>query len=311
MRKKQRSTAARHQDTVSKGNQGRQKPYQKGPKPATNEPKNNRQPQNSKSSFSLPRDSVLAWGRHAVFAALKNPARSIVSVYAAPDMADEVRGVMDDHPSAKKRPELITMGKPELSDTMARYLPADEKAVHQGLVAVMRPLNTPTLDEWLDDGPLDNTGDETGEDRCLVILLDQITDARNIGAIMRSARAFHASAIITTDKHCPPETGVMLRTASGAAEYIPLIKVVNLSRSIEKLQDHGFTVAGMTAAGKTPIRQLSDYDRLGIVMGAEGKGLRRLTEEHADLLVSIPIDEDAESLNVSNAAAVALFAAQR
>ena len=104
---------------------------------------------------------------------------------------------------------------------------------------------------------------------------------------------------------------MMLRTASGAAEHIPLIRVVNLARGIEKLQDHGFMIAGMTAAGETPIRSLAEHDRLGIVMGAEGKGLRRLTEEHADLLVRIPIDDEAESLNVSNAAAVALFAAQR
>ena len=302
MRKKQRTSSARHQDTPSKANQGRSKGQAKGLRPSSRDPKTDRHEKRLNSGFNLPRDSVLAWGRHAVFAALNSPARSILTVYTTGDNVDTVRSMIADISSSKKTPEVMVMTKPDLTDALARHLPYDEKAVHQGLVAVMRPLNPPQLDDWLDT--LD-------DDRAIVILLDQITDARNIGAIMRSARAFHASAIITTEKHCPPETGVMLRTASGAADYIPLIKVVNLSRSIEKLQDHGFTIAGMTAAGKTPINSLAEYDRLGIVMGAEGKGLRRLTEEHADLLVSIPINEEAESLNVSNAAAVALFAAQR
>ncbi len=252
----------------------------------------------SDAVINVPRDSVIAWGRHAVDAAINSQTRKILKLYIAPDMIEHVRDLIGTGHSI----DTDVMDKGTLSDAVSKHLPADEKAVHQGIVAVMRPLNPPSLEDWLD-----NIEDE----RVVVLVLDQITDGRNIGAMMRSARAFGAKAIITTDKHCPPETGVMLRTASGAAEHIPLIRVVNLSRGIEKLQDHGFMVAGMTAAGQTPLKSLADHDRLGIVMGAEGKGLRRLTEEHADILVRIPINDDAESLNVSNAAAVALYAAQR
>lgn len=309
MRKKQRTSSSRHQDDPKKAHQGRIKNTQRPQKQTSRDSRGEHQHGRSQAVISAPRDSVLAWGRHAVEAALKNPGRKILKIYAAPDMADHLQALIEDV-APQRRPELDLMEKSQLADAVAKHLPLDEKAVHQGVVAVMRPLNPPQLDEWL-DGLGNGLSDAKDDDRVVVMILDQITDARNIGAMMRSARAFSARAIITTEKHCPPETGVMLRTASGAAEHIPLIKVVNLSRAIEKLQDHHFMVAGMTAAGQTPIKSLADHDRLGIVMGAEGKGLRRMTEEHADLLVRIPIDDSAESLNVSNAAAVALFAAQR
>jgi len=243
--------------------------------------------------ISCPRGKVMIWGRHAAEAALRNPLRRISAVYLDPAMESWFSSLNPD-PSL---PAPIRVEK----TVMAANLDAEDKAVHQGVIVIASPLIAPHLEDWLQqDLP----------DRPLVLLLDQITDTRNIGAIMRSARAFRASAIIATDRHCPEENATMLRAASGAAEHIPLIRVTNLSRAMEKLKDHGFTLAGLTAHGTTPIRSLATEPKLGLVLGAEGKGLRRLTAERADLLVRIPIDDEAESLNVSNAAAVALFAVQ-
>ena len=251
------------------------------------------------SAISIPRDAVVIWGRHAVGEALKNPQRKISKIYVTPDMTDWLAEYIDYHETREKL-DIQRIDKSALSDGLRASI-SDEHIVHQGIVAMARPLNQPSLEDWLED---------QSEDRSIVILLDQITDARNIGAIMRSARAFRATAIIATDRHCPEENGAMLRTASGAMDHLPLIRVVNLARAMEKMQDHGYMLAGMTARGQTPLPALAEHHKLGIILGAEGKGLRRLTEDHADILVRIPIDDQAESLNVSNAAAVALYAAQ-
>ncbi len=240
-----------------------------------------------------PEGSVLIWGRHAAEAVLANPERKISALYLTREAAEWFRNLTPG--CALPEPRLVDRAM------LIDALPRDEKPVHQGVVMVARMLEPPSLDEFL-AAPL--------PDRPLVILLDQVTDCRNIGAIMRSARAFGAAGLITTDRHSPPESAAILRTASGAAEHIPLIRVVNLSRAMELLKDHGFMLAGMTARGDTPISALARHDRLGIIMGAEGKGLRRLTEERADIRVRIPIDDAAESLNVSAATAVALFAAR-
>jgi len=243
--------------------------------------------------ISCPRGKVMIWGRHAAEAALRNPKRHISAIYLDASLDSWFSSLNLD-------PSLPVPIKIEKS-VMAASLDGDDKAIHQGVIVIASPVNAPHLEDWLQ---------QELPDRPLVLLLDQITDTRNIGAIMRSARAFRASAIIATDRHCPEENATMLRAASGAAEHIPLIRVTNLSRAMEKLKDHGFTLAGLTAQGSTPIRSLATEQKLGLILGAEGKGLRRLTAERADLLVRIPIDDEAESLNVSNAAAVALFAVQ-
>ncbi|MCE2518189.1 MAG: RNA methyltransferase [Alphaproteobacteria bacterium] len=266
-------------------------------KPPENRHKHPR-PHDSAPALNCPKGAVMIWGRHAAEEALKNRQRQALKIYISPDMTDWLKAISP----AREIPDVVVIDKPALSSALGATLGGDEKAVHQGVVVIARPLPQVNLHDWLDD---------LQDDRPVVMLLDQITDARNIGAIMRSARAFRASALIATDRHCPDESGMMLRTASGAAEHIPLIRVVNLARAMETLQDHGFMLAGMAAQGTTPLSDLAGHDRLGIVMGAEGKGLRRLTQDHADLLVRIPIDDAAESLNVSNAAAVALYAAQR
>jgi len=293
MRKnKHTNTRPRPRSQSQEGQSRHKKPQSSAPATTSGRPQRGQKTATS-GMISCPRGKVMIWGRHAAEAALRNPLRRISAVYLDPAM-DSWFSSLNPDPSL---PAPIRVEK----TVMAANLDAEDKAVHQGVIVIASPLNAPHLDDWLQqDLP----------DRPLVLLLDQITDTRNIGAIMRSARAFRASAIIATDRHCPEENATMLRAASGAAEHIPLIRVTNLSRAMEKLKDHGFTLAGLTAHGTTPIRSLATEPKLGLVLGAEGKGLRRLTAEHADLLVRIPIDDEAESLNVSNAAAVALFAVQ-
>ena len=240
---------------------------------------------------------MLIWGRHAAAAALSNPRRKIKSLYVTEQGAAWWQGLSPEH---HLKPIVVSKGALEAA------LLAEEKAVHQGVLVCASPLEAPSLEDWLSPSL-----PHSSPQRCVVLVLDQVTDSRNIGAIMRNAWAFETNAIITTHRHCPKENGVMLRAASGALEHIPLIKVVNLARSLEVLKDSGFALAGMSAEGDAPISSLGKEERLAIILGAEGKGLRRLTEEKADMLVRIPINDSAESLNVSVAAAIALFAARQ
>ena len=286
MRKKQSHKSADKQNTRQQAQKSSQQRQRSAPRPSL-------QP-----ALKLRRDGVLIWGRHAAEAVLANPQRKLTAIYLTEDAA----AWLATKAQRATLPEVQMMDRATLDQALAASISGDEKIVHQGIVLVARPLTPPHLDDWLNsDLP----------PRPVVILLDQITDSRNIGAIMRSARAFGAAAMITTDRNCPDENAIMLRAASGAAEQIPLIRVTNLARAMETLQDHGFTLAAMTADGDAPISRLAEEDRLGIVMGAEGKGLRRLTLERSDCHVSIDINPEAESLNVSTAAAIGLFAAGR
>ena len=140
-------------------------------------------------------------------------------------------------------------------------------------------------------------------------MLDRISDPRNFGAIMRSAQAFGVAGIITTFRNSANENGVLARAASGALDHVTLIRVVNLARAIEQLQIQGFFVAGLASDGNTEVSSLSTHKHLAIILGAEGSGLRRLSRDHCDTLIRININSGADSLNVSNAAAIALYAA--
>ena len=188
---------------------------------------------------------------------------------------------------------------------------AGEKAVHQGMAAAVWPLATPYLDDFLAE--LTASKDITTNPDCAspvrLLLLDQLSDPRNVGAIMRSARAFGVAGLITTFRNAAEENGVLARTASGALDHVPLIRVVNLARAIKQLQDNGFLVAGLAGEGDVEVSTLTAHQRLVIMLGAEGSGLRRLSRDYCDVLVRININDDAESLNVSNAAAIALYAA--
>ena len=241
------------------------------------------------------------WGRHAVLAALGNPERRIAALYATSEAAPAIEEALAALPSSR-RGEL-----PPVQETDRRRLdalhPADgDKAVHQGMLAAVWPLEAPDLDDFLatvGNGPL-----------CL-LLLDQLSDPRNVGAVLRSGLALGAQAVVATHRNAPEESGALARAAAGALEHLPLIRVVNLARAIERLQQEGIIVAGLAAEGEMTVGCLADIERLGIVLGAEGTGLRRLTRHHCDSLVRIEISPRSESLNVSVAGAIALHAAAR
>jgi 23S rRNA (guanosine2251-2'-O)-methyltransferase len=180
---------------------------------------------------------------------------------------------------------------------LARLVPHD--APHQGVVIEAEPLD----DVWL--GDMLSAADE----RAVLLVLDQVTDPHNVGAILRSAAAFGAVGIVTQDRHSPPESGALAKAASGALERLPWARVVNLARALEEIGDAGFWRIGLTGDADTDLKSTLGPGRVALVLGAEGPGLRVNTREHCDALARLPISDAVESLNVSNAAAIALYAA--
>ncbi|CAN0589427.1 unnamed protein product, partial [Ectocarpus sp. 12 AP-2014] len=178
---------------------------------------------------------------------------------------------------------------------LGRTIPRD--APHQGLVADVDPLP----DVWLGD-ILDQ---QSGRP---LLLLDQVTDPHNVGAILRSAAAFDAAAIITQDRHAPPESGVLAKSASGALEIVPWVRVVNLSRALDDIAEAGYWRIGLDGEAMDTLEDAMGSSKLALVMGAEGEGLRQNVAAHCDTLARLPMSPRMESLNVSNAAAIALYA---
>ena len=235
-------------------------------------------------------------------AAIANPERRIVALYATSEAAQDLTRCIDALAEAR-RAELPAITESERRRLDAAHPAADgEKAVHQGMLAAVWPLEAMNLEDCI--AGLDGKS-------VRILLLDQLSDPRNVGAIMRSALALGAQAIVTTDRNAPEESGALARAAAGALERVPMISVVNLARAIKRLQEAGIEIAGLAADGDSEIGSLREVERLGIVMGAEGTGLRHLTRCNCDMLVRIDISEDSESLNVSTAAAIALYAARR
>ena len=180
---------------------------------------------------------------------------------------------------------------------LGRLVPHD--APHQGVVIEVEPLE----DAWLDD--LLNTA----PDKAILLVLDQVTDPHNVGAILRSAAAFGGIGIVTQDRHSPPESGVIAKAASGALERMPWLRVVNLARALEEIAEAAFWRIGLTGDAEMDLKDALGPQRVALVLGAEGAGLRPNTREHCDALARLPMTDAVESLNVSNAAAVALYAA--
>jgi 23S rRNA (guanosine2251-2'-O)-methyltransferase len=230
--------------------------------------------------------SVRLWGKHAVTAALANPHRTVQRMWGTRDALAEL-----DLPPVMP----ITPAGPA---DLGNLVPAG--APHQGLVAEALPLPDRWLDEFCD--PAD-------EDRRPVLVLDQVTDPHNVGAILRSAAAFDAVAIITQDRHSPPESGVIARSASGALESMPWVRVVNLARALDQLAEAGYWRIGLAGEAKETLGQALSRVRPALVLGAEGPGMRPNTADHCDQLARLVISKRMESLNVSNAAAIALYAA--
>ena len=227
------------------------------------------------------------WGRHAVAAALDNPQRKVLRAWATRDAA-----------AAMNFPKEVAVTFADVAD-LGRLVPGD--APHQGVVVEAEPLEEVWLDEVLG---------RAGE-RAVLLVLDQVTDPHNVGAILRSAAAFGAIGIVTQDRHSPPESGVIAKAASGALERVAWVRVVNLARALEEIGEAGFWRIGLTGDAETALRDALGPPLVALVLGAEGPGLRPNTREHCDALARLPITDATESLNVSNAAAVALYAASQ
>ncbi len=231
------------------------------------------------------------YGTHPVHEALKNPRRTLHRLIATSKAADALPPGATD----RIRPELAT------SDEIAELLP--ERAVHQGLTLHAAPLPDLDLEDVM--APFDET------EAPPLLFLDQVSDPHNVGAILRTASAFGAAAVIVQDRHAPQVTGTLAKSASGAVEHIPLIRVTNLSRALEAAADAGYFRLGLAGEADEVLGTQNLSDKIALVLGAEGPGLRRLTREKCDLLVKLPTHEPISSLNVSNAAAVALFAVSK
>jgi len=225
------------------------------------------------------------WGRHAVTAALANPERVVRKMWAT----REALAGLD-------IPPVIPITYADVTD-LARLVPGD--APHQGLVVEVDPLDDIWLGDLLQQG---------ADDRRPLVVLDQVTDPHNVGAILRSAAAFDALGIITQDRHSPPESGTIARSASGALELVPWVRVINLSRALEEIAEAGFWRIGLAGDTQQTLAQTMGEARVALVLGAEGEGLRHNVAEHCDQLARLPISPKMESLNVSNAAAIALYA---
>ena len=238
--------------------------------------------------------SGLIWyfGTHAVLAALANPARRFHRLLVTHQNAQEHAAALATPAADGPGPEIV-----ERSD-IDGIVGSD--AVHQSIALLVAPLAETAIEDIAAiQGP------------ATVIVLDQATDPRNIGAVMRSAWAFGAAAVVLQDRHSPSETGVMAKAASGAAEHIALVRVTNIARAMWALKDAGFWCVGLDAGAPAEIGAIDVGERRVLALGAEGKGLRRLTAETCDFLATIPIAPDADSLNLSNAAAVALYALRK
>jgi len=229
--------------------------------------------------------AVRLWGRHAVEAALRNPDRQFRKLWATHEGVETLDGDLPaDFPLELAGPE-----------DLARLVSRD--APHQGLVLECDPLDDLFIEDVM-----------TGEANRPIIVLDSVTDPHNVGAILRSAAAFNAAAIITQDRHAPSEGGVLGKAASGALEIVPWVRVVNLSRALEDLAEAGYWRIGLTGEAEATLGEALPTGPVALVLGAEGEGMRANVAAHCDALARLPISAAMESLNVSNAAAIALYA---
>lgn len=224
---------------------------------------------------------MLLYGWHTVTAAIDNPRRTIRRLLATENAA---RRLTAEH-AVRVAPEVVR------PDVIAAQLPPE--AVHQGLLAQADPLAGPAISELGPEG--------------IVLVLDQITDPHNVGAILRSAAAFSVTAVVTTARHSPEATGVLAKSASGALEHVPIVEVGNLARGLEALKERGFLMIGLDSAGTTDLAAATLRSPLALVIGAEGRGLRRLTRATCDQMARLDLPGRIKSLNVSNAAALALY----
>jgi 23S rRNA (guanosine2251-2'-O)-methyltransferase len=233
---------------------------------------------------ALSAGAAILYGWHTVKAALENPARRIRRIFAS---ANAARRLAEEGIALPIQPEIVR------PDAIARRLGPD--AVHNGLLAEADALPSPELDQIEPAG--------------VVLVLDQITDPHNVGAILRTAAAFAVKAVVITARHSPEATGVLAKAASGALEYVPIVVVQNLARALATLRERRFCLVGLDSTGERDLREASLRAPLALVLGAEGKGLRQLTRSSCDEVARLGLPGRMKTLNVSNAAALALYVA--
>jgi len=235
-------------------------------------------------------EGLWLYGLHAVKAALANPTRKVKRAVLTARAAEEIG------------PKLLGRVRQELADgdAVSRLLPAG--AVHQGVALQCDPLPKRDLDDVLD---------APSKRRRIVVVLDQISDPQNTGAILRTAAAFGATAVIVQDRHSPPESGTLAKAASGALDVVPYVHVVNIARTLEDLGKREFWRIALAGDGDSALKDALPAGDVALVLGSEGSGIRRLVRERCDAAAFVPIDHKMESLNVSNAAAVALYELRR
>ncbi|MFN4274653.1 MAG: 23S rRNA (guanosine(2251)-2'-O)-methyltransferase RlmB [Ferrovibrio sp.] len=289
------------------GGKGPNRPERTGRDDHRPDPRHERHDRDPDRSFDRPRHGPRSqsqgnrelptwlYGSHACLAALHNPERYHRRLLLTREARETLAGDLPANP----QPETVDRAR------LDALLPPG--AVHQGIALLTDPLEDPGVESLKE--PLDEAGDDARE---TVLLLDHVTDPRNVGAILRSAAAFGARAVIVTDRHAPEATGALAKAASGGLEVVPLIRVTNLSRALDLLAEYGFWRVGLEMETEKSLAQaVSGIRRLALVLGAEDEGLRRLTREKCDFLAKLPMSGAVESLNVSAAAAVALYEAAR
>ena len=226
----------------------------------------------------------MLYGRHSVEAALANPRRRVIKLWATQNALQRLEGKL---PSGLA----VELVAPHVLEQLA-----GSGSVHQGLVLEAQPLDSVLLEDVPAEG--------------VVLVLDQVSDPHNFGAILRVAAAFGVHALITTERHGPGMTATLAKAASGGLEHVAVIRETNLARAIEAIKEKGFTVIGLDSEADNDLATAPLQPPLALVLGAEGKGLRRLTRERCDLLARISLPGRIVSLNVSTAAAIALYIAQ-
>ena len=257
---------------------------------------NNMNGSKSSNILKLQTNQTIISGKHSTLAALKNPKRHLFYLITTQDnklfWENEIKEIgVNIEIKIRKKEEL---------DAINNHKP------HQNIILITKPLERISLDEFL----FKNTNEANLPLR--LIILDQVTDPQNVGAIIRSAHAFKMNGVALSQRNSPIETAAMSKASSGAIEKIAIIELSNMSREIIKLQKLNFTVFGLANGGNEDISVLeNETDNIAIILGSEGNGLRRLTKEKADHLIEIPINDESESLNVSNAASIAMFQLQK
>jgi 23S rRNA (guanosine2251-2'-O)-methyltransferase len=231
-------------------------------------------------------ENDVIYGAHPVEEALKNPKRKFVNLTCTLNGAERLKAIT--------QPLGIT---PEIVNPKVLDRKVEPDAVHQGMILEAKPLRQPQL------GEIEQSG--------VVVMLDQVTDPHNVGAILRSCAAFQVTAMVTTARHSAEASGVLFKAASGAYEHVPIVKVTNLARAMEELRDAGFRLVGLDSEAEITVGEVDKNPPLVLVLGAEGKGLRELTRKNCDVVAKLDFSGAIRSLNVSNAAAVALYALTR